>query len=143
MEAAAPAGSLGQGRHRSPQVPKAVLAADDANFYHHSGVDPAAVFRAMFNQVAGRTQGGSTITEQLAKLNYTGGVSAVTDYPATSQTPSSCPSVNVAGPVTWLTAWTSIIIDRLPKKSCWGTWRSDWTVYFQSMEGSGLRYVSR
>ena len=53
-------------------VTQAVLAAEDANFYSHSGVDPSAVFRAMFNTVAGRTQGGSTITQQLAKLNYTG-----------------------------------------------------------------------
>lgn len=55
-----------------PHVPEAVLAAEDANFYDHSGVDPTAVFRAMFNTVAGRPQGGSTITQQLAKLNYTG-----------------------------------------------------------------------
>jgi penicillin-binding protein 1A len=58
--------------HLPPHVPRAVLAAEDAHFYHHSGVDPSAVFRAMFNTVAGRPQGGSTITQQLAKLNYTG-----------------------------------------------------------------------
>ena len=55
-----------------PHVPKAVLAAEDANFYRHSGVDPGAVFRALFHVVAGKEQGGSTITQQLAKLNYTG-----------------------------------------------------------------------
>ncbi|HUP68978.1 MAG TPA: transglycosylase domain-containing protein [Acidimicrobiales bacterium] len=52
-------------------VPKAVLAAEDANFYEHEGVDPAAVLRAMVRTAQGSLQGGSTITQQLAKLNYT------------------------------------------------------------------------
>jgi membrane peptidoglycan carboxypeptidase len=55
-----------------PHVTKAVLAAEDADFYSHSGVDPSAVFRAMVNSARGQTQGGSTITQQLAKLNYVG-----------------------------------------------------------------------
>jgi penicillin-binding protein 1A len=55
-----------------PHVTKAVLAAEDADFYSHSGVDPGAVFRAMVNSARGQTQGGSTITQQLAKLNYVG-----------------------------------------------------------------------
>lgn len=53
-------------------VTRAVLAAEDADFYSHSGVDPSAVFRAMINSARGQTQGGSTITQQLAKLNYVG-----------------------------------------------------------------------
>ena len=55
-----------------PHVTQAVLAAEDADFYSHSGVDPSAVFRAMINSARGQTQGGSTITQQLAKLNYVG-----------------------------------------------------------------------
>jgi membrane peptidoglycan carboxypeptidase len=56
-----------------PYVPSAVLAAEDAGFYHHGGVDFVAVGRATFNDVRGRkVQGGSTITQQLAKLNYAG-----------------------------------------------------------------------
>jgi len=55
-----------------PHVTHAVLAAEDANFYSHAGVDPSAVFRAMVNSARGRSQGGSTITQQLAKLNYVG-----------------------------------------------------------------------
>jgi penicillin-binding protein 1A len=55
-----------------PHVVHAVLAAEDADFYSHSGVDPSAVFRAMVNSARGQTQGGSTITQQLAKLNYVG-----------------------------------------------------------------------
>ena len=55
-------------------VTRAVLAAEDADFYNHSGVDPEAVFRALLNNAKGNeVQGGSTITQQLAKLNYTGG----------------------------------------------------------------------
>ena len=54
-------------------VSRAVLAAEDAGFYHHSGIDPAALARAGLNDMRGRQlQGGSTITQQLAKLNYTG-----------------------------------------------------------------------
>jgi len=56
-----------------PHVSKAVLAAEDANFYNHSGVDPSAVFRAAFNRAkGGNVTGGSTLTQQLAKLNFTG-----------------------------------------------------------------------
>ena len=57
-------------------VPKelisAVLAAEDADFYEHSGVDIAAVFRAMYvNAKAGTVrQGGSTLTQQLAKTVF-------------------------------------------------------------------------
>ncbi|MBW3650154.1 MAG: penicillin-binding protein [Actinobacteria bacterium] len=52
-------------------VPQAVLAAEDEDFYQHSGVDPKAVFRAFLRTASGQTQGGSTITQQLAKINYT------------------------------------------------------------------------
>jgi penicillin-binding protein 1A len=55
-----------------PIVPHAVLAAEDANFYHHAGVDPAALARAAWSTVRGHPQGGSTITQQLAKLDYAG-----------------------------------------------------------------------
>lgn len=73
-------GALGAGAPVQPvplfmvpvRVRQAVLAAEDAEFYHHAGVDPAAVVRAALFNLAGRpTQGGSTITQQLAKLNYT------------------------------------------------------------------------
>jgi penicillin-binding protein 1A len=53
-------------------VRRAVLAAEDAEFYHHSGTNPLALARAVANTITGDTQGGSTITQQLAKLNYTG-----------------------------------------------------------------------
>ena len=54
-----------------PHVSKAVLAAEDENFYNHDGVDLGAVVRAVVRSSQGRTQGGSTITQQLAKINYT------------------------------------------------------------------------
>ncbi|MDQ4071231.1 MAG: penicillin-binding protein, partial [Actinomycetota bacterium] len=56
-----------------PHDTQAVLAAEDARFYDHSGVDPAAVFAAVRDNLFRRdARGGSTITQQLAKLNYTG-----------------------------------------------------------------------
>jgi membrane peptidoglycan carboxypeptidase len=54
-------------------VRRAVLAAEDADFYEHSGTNPLSLIRAVGATALGRTQGGSTITQQLAKLNYTGG----------------------------------------------------------------------
>jgi penicillin-binding protein 1A len=50
-------------------VVQALLAAEDREFYRHSGIDPFAIARAIFVDLrAGRAlQGGSTITEQLAK----------------------------------------------------------------------------
>jgi penicillin-binding protein 1A len=54
------------------QVPKslqdAVLAAEDANFYEHGGVDWMGVLRALYmNLTSNNRQGGSTITQQVAK----------------------------------------------------------------------------
>ncbi len=53
---------------------QALLAAEDARFYSHHGVDPLAVLRAAFaNLRKGRiVQGGSTITQQLVKNLYLG-----------------------------------------------------------------------
>ena len=50
-------------------VPNAVIAIEDRRFRHHFGVDPLGFGRAMLrNVVAGHmVQGGSTLTQQLAK----------------------------------------------------------------------------
>jgi penicillin-binding protein 1A len=52
-----------------PYVPSAFIAIEDRRFYHHPGFDPIGMARAMVrNARAGRlVQGGSTITQQLAK----------------------------------------------------------------------------
>ncbi len=56
-------------KEMSPYLPKAVVATEDRRFYSHFGVDPIGLVRAAFaNIAAGRiVQGGSTITQQLAK----------------------------------------------------------------------------
>ena len=53
----------------SPYIPQAVIAIEDRRFYSHFGIDPIGLTRAMtLNLVRGRfTQGGSTLTQQLAK----------------------------------------------------------------------------
>ncbi|HKA65216.1 MAG TPA: PBP1A family penicillin-binding protein [Methyloceanibacter sp.] len=52
-----------------PYLPQAVIATEDRRFYNHLGVDPVGLVRAgMRNLIAGSVvQGGSTITQQLAK----------------------------------------------------------------------------
>jgi penicillin-binding protein 1A len=53
----------------SPWLPKAVLATEDRRFYHHFGVDVIGLLRAVYVNVRAHrvVQGGSTITQQLAK----------------------------------------------------------------------------
>ena len=53
-----------------PYAPKAVLAAEDRNFYHHGAIDPLSTARAAWVDVTshGLNQGGSTITQQLVKI---------------------------------------------------------------------------
>ncbi|HEX7151938.1 MAG TPA: penicillin-binding protein 1C [Thermoanaerobaculia bacterium] len=48
----------------------ATIAAEDRNFYRHSGVSVRGVLRALYTNIRTRriAQGGSTITQQLAKL---------------------------------------------------------------------------
>ena len=50
-------------------LPQAVIATEDRRFYSHFGIDPIGLARAFFaNMHAGHVvQGGSTITQQLAK----------------------------------------------------------------------------
>ncbi|MFY9688029.1 MAG: PBP1A family penicillin-binding protein [Pseudolabrys sp.] len=50
-------------------VPRAFIAIEDRRFYEHSGIDPYGIGRALIANVLHRgvAQGGSTITQQLAK----------------------------------------------------------------------------
>ena len=50
-------------------LPKAFVAIEDRRFYSHFGIDPLGIGRALLRDVSGRggMQGGSTLTQQLAK----------------------------------------------------------------------------
>ena len=50
----------------------AVIATEDRRFYDHSGIDYIAVMRAIYNDLKAQkfVEGGSTITQQLAKNIY-------------------------------------------------------------------------
>jgi 1A family penicillin-binding protein len=50
----------------------AVIAVEDHRFYRHPGVDPIALTRAVFYNIRSdeRSQGGSTITQQLARTLF-------------------------------------------------------------------------
>jgi penicillin-binding protein 1C len=59
-------------REVSPHVISAFLAAEDARFFEHHGVDPLATTRAALTSLRpwGRRSGASTITQQLVKRVY-------------------------------------------------------------------------
>ncbi|MGH6945110.1 MAG: transglycosylase domain-containing protein, partial [Geminicoccaceae bacterium] len=56
----------------SAWLPKAVIAVEDRRFYQHPGIDPIGIARALIHNIqAGHVvEGGSTITQQLAKLAF-------------------------------------------------------------------------
>jgi penicillin-binding protein 1A len=56
-------------RELPPYLPKAFVAIEDRRFYRHFGVDPTGLVRAVAANLLHRhvSQGGSTITQQLAK----------------------------------------------------------------------------
>ncbi|WP_430429777.1 transglycosylase domain-containing protein [Parasphingorhabdus sp.] len=53
-------------------VTQAFLAIEDRRFYSHWGIDPRGLARALWSNISGNgmTQGGSTITQQLAKTTF-------------------------------------------------------------------------
>lgn len=54
-----------------PHVIEPFLAIEDRRFYSHWGIDPRGIARAAWtNMTGGPTQGGSTITQQLAKFTF-------------------------------------------------------------------------
>jgi penicillin-binding protein 1A len=59
-------------RRLPPYVGNAFVAIEDRRFYHHWGVDPHGMARALWHDLRARgmREGGSTITQQLAKLVF-------------------------------------------------------------------------
>ncbi len=51
------------------EIKSLLLFIEDQDFYHHNGVDLTSIFRALYNNIIsfGYKQGGSTITQQLAR----------------------------------------------------------------------------
>jgi penicillin-binding protein 1A len=56
-------------RDMSPSLVQAIVATEDADFYHHGGINPKAIFRAALKDMIARkkVEGASTLTQQLAK----------------------------------------------------------------------------
>ena len=56
----------------NPLTPAAFVAIEDRRFYHHFGIDPRGMARALVADMRGGgvREGGSTITQQLAKTNF-------------------------------------------------------------------------
>jgi penicillin-binding protein 1A len=59
----------------NPITPAAFVAIEDRRFYRHWGIDPRGLARAFIADLRGRgvRQGGSTITQQLAKTSFLSG----------------------------------------------------------------------
>ncbi len=57
----------------SPYLVQALVATEDERYEEHSGIDVQAIYRALIKSIVLRQNkgGGSTITQQLAKLLYT------------------------------------------------------------------------
>jgi len=55
----------------APAMRDAVIAVEDHRFYHHIGIDPIGLARALFRDArGGRVEGGSTLTQQLARTLF-------------------------------------------------------------------------
>jgi penicillin-binding protein 1A len=54
----------------APSVPKALIATEDHRFYEHHGIDFYRTAGALVRTLGGNVQGGSTITQQLARNLY-------------------------------------------------------------------------
>lgn len=54
----------------SPYLPKALVSTEDERFYEHAGIDAKSVSRAILK--LGKAGGGSTVTQQLSKMLFTG-----------------------------------------------------------------------
>lgn len=51
----------------SDYVLKGTVDVEDERFYQHNGIDPVGIVRAVFSQASGRSEGASTITQQLVR----------------------------------------------------------------------------
>src|SRR6185295_11885408 len=54
----------------SPAVTQALLATEDKRFYDHHGIDLVRTAKAVVNTLTGDVEGGSTLTQQLARNLY-------------------------------------------------------------------------
>lgn len=56
----------------APDLQHAFVAIEDRRFYYHPGIDPIGIARALFRGVTdgGRLEGGSTLTQQLARTLF-------------------------------------------------------------------------
>jgi penicillin-binding protein 1A len=56
----------------APDLRNAIIAVEDHRFYHHFGIDPIGLGRALWRDASrsGRLEGGSTLTQQLARTLF-------------------------------------------------------------------------
>lgn len=56
----------------SQSLKEAIIATEDADFYHHHGIDPKGILRSLLINVRSLSplQGGSTLTQQLVRTSF-------------------------------------------------------------------------
>src|SRR4051794_7864204 len=56
-------------REMSPWLINGIIATEDADFYHHGGINPKAIMRAALKDLIAqrKVEGASTLTQQLAR----------------------------------------------------------------------------
>ena len=56
----------------APFLVEGIVATEDADFYHHGGINPKAIARALLKDLIARkkVEGASTLTQQLAKMVF-------------------------------------------------------------------------
>jgi penicillin-binding protein 1A len=59
-------------RDIAPFLVDGIVATEDADFYHHGGINPKAIARAVLKDIIARkkVEGASTLTQQLAKMVF-------------------------------------------------------------------------
>ena len=59
-------------RDIAPFLVEGIVATEDADFYHHGGINPKAIARALLKDLIARkkVEGASTLTQQLAKMVF-------------------------------------------------------------------------
>ena len=75
----------------APDLQHAVIAIEDHRFSYHPGIDPIGLARAVVRDIrgSGRVEGGSTLTQQLARTLFLSNVRIAVGAPDMRSKPTA------------------------------------------------------